>query len=384
MGSILDIIAIPFSYIMQFCYWIAFDNYFLALVYFTLIIEIVLLPFAIKQQKNSIKAAKLRPKEMAIRKKYAGRNDQPTQQKMMTEIQEMQQKEGYSPFSGCLQLLIQLPLISALYSIITNPFRFLLNFSPEELNTVAGNLGESEAVKTLVSEIKGGRTTGLIDYINKNGTGIFEGIENFAERLERMPKLSVNVFGLDFNLAAKPGFDEESLLLLIIPALTFLVYFLTSKLSRKFIYQPQQAADDKQVACSNTMMDFMMPAMSTYFAFQFPAAIGIYWIIRSVFSTIKQFIVTKLMPLPKFTEEDYKAAELEYKGKASVKRELDPNRPKVRSLHHIDDEDYELPAKDETKKSAKPEEKSEAALPEEKEVGGIKIEQAPKKKDDRK
>ena len=94
MNSIFNIIAIPFGYVMQFCYWVAQENYIFALLLFAFVIEIFMLPFAIKQQKNSINAARLRPKEMAIRKKYAGRNDQPTQQKMLQEIQEMLQKEG--------------------------------------------------------------------------------------------------------------------------------------------------------------------------------------------------------------------------------------------------------------------------------------------------
>ncbi len=383
MNAIFNIIAIPFGYVMQFCYWLTQGNYLFALLLFSFIIEIILLPFAIKQQQNSIKAAKLRPKEMAIRKKYAGRNDQPTQQKMMQEIQEMQQKEGYSPFSGCLQLLIQFPLIIALYNIVYDPFKYILNFSNEAIEAMKGivssNLGE-EAVKNITS----GRTIGLLNYIEKLGLDAFAGVEGFSERIQSFEDLpNLTVFGL--NLADTPGFEEGKWLLLIIPVLTFVVYFFSSKLSRKFIYQPQQAANDKQMACSNTMMDVMMPLMSTSFTFMVPSAIGIYWIFRSILNTAKQFAMSKIMPLPKFTEDDYKAAELEFKGKAPAKRELDPNRPKVRSLHHIDDDDYELPAKTDVNKPEKveePEEKNET--PKDKEVGGVKIEQAPKKKDDRK
>ena len=94
MNAIFDLIAIPFGYVMQFCYWLTQGNYILALFLFSFFIELVMIPLAIKQQKNSIKAASLKPKEMAIRKKYAGREDQPTLQKMNQEIMEMQQKEG--------------------------------------------------------------------------------------------------------------------------------------------------------------------------------------------------------------------------------------------------------------------------------------------------
>ena len=93
-------------------------SYLLALFIFALLVKLILLPFGIKQQKNSIKQAHVRPKEMAIRNKYKGRNDQRTQQKMNNEIMELYQQEGYNPASGCLPLLIQLPIILLLYKVL--------------------------------------------------------------------------------------------------------------------------------------------------------------------------------------------------------------------------------------------------------------------------
>ena len=103
-------------------------SYMVALLIFSLVVEIIFLPFDIKQQKNQIKQAKLRPKEMAIRNKYKGRDDQATRQKMQMEIQEFYQKENYNPMSGCLPLLIQLPIIMALYGIVINPLKYVVGF----------------------------------------------------------------------------------------------------------------------------------------------------------------------------------------------------------------------------------------------------------------
>lgn len=108
MNSIMDILYIPFGYIMKFCCLIAGNNYVIALFFFALLLQVVLFPLGIKQQKSQITMAKLRPKEMAIRKKYAGRTDKPTQQKMNMEIQQLYADNGYNPLSGCLPLLIQL------------------------------------------------------------------------------------------------------------------------------------------------------------------------------------------------------------------------------------------------------------------------------------
>ena len=84
-----------------------------------------------------------------------------------------------------------------------------------------------------------------------------------------------------------------------------------------------------------------MPLMSVYITFVVPAAIGIYWMFKSVIGVLKQFILVKAMPLPVFTEEDYKAAEKELLGKQPKKIQKSANAGKVRSLHHIDDEDYD-------------------------------------------
>ena len=114
------------------------------------------------------------------------------------------------------------------------------------------------------------------------------------------------------------------------------------KLNRKFSYQPAPAQGDKAAGCSNGMMDVMMPLFSVYITFIVPAAVGVYWIFKSVVGTAKQFVMSKAMPMPQFTEEDYKAAERELAGKdkKKPKKSSGTKNPNVRSLHHIDDEDF--------------------------------------------
>ena len=120
-------------------------SYMIALLIFAFTIEVLLLPLGIKQQKTSIKQAKLRPKEMAIQKKYAGRNDRVTMQKMQQELMEMRQKEGVGQLGGCLTLLIQLPIILALYQIVINPLYYVVHMSKDAINIIADFLGASTA-----------------------------------------------------------------------------------------------------------------------------------------------------------------------------------------------------------------------------------------------
>ena len=129
--AIFDIILNrPLGLLMNFLYGL-FNNYAVAIFFFALVVKIITMPLGIYQQNSQIKMAKIRPKEQAIRGKYAGRTDSVTNQKMMAEIQEMYKAENHSPLGGCLPLLVQLPILIALYSIIRNPLTYVSGFSAE-------------------------------------------------------------------------------------------------------------------------------------------------------------------------------------------------------------------------------------------------------------
>ena len=369
-------------------------NYVWALFIFAVIVEVLMLPFAIKQQKNSIKQAMLRPKEMAIRNKYKGRNDRATQMKVSEEIQAMYQKENFSPFSGCLQIFIQMPIILALYQVVINPLQHVLHVSEEAITAMTSYLTtavEEGGLGLTVNTSRG--TIEIISKIKELGIEAFSGIIEYVDNPETLKEISLsgqeiydqfaavagrlpdfNMLGL--NLAETPTIDVPSWLWLI-PVLTFLAYFGSMKLNRLFTYQPtaNDAATDAQTGCSNKMMDFMMPLMSVWISFMVPAAIGVYWIFKSLLGTLKQFIMSKAMPIPTFSEEEYRAAEREY-GKVSKKDkksgvDIDSTKNNPKSLFHMDDEDYVAPAKEEEE------------LPEIKEDNSSAISTAPLK-DDRK
>lgn len=325
--------------------YLGFGNYVVGICIFAILIEIVLLPLAIKQQKNSQAQAKLRPKEMAIRNKYKGRTDQPTMQKMQAEIQELYQKENYSPYSGCLPLIIQLPIIIVLYNIVIDPIRYVLGFVSGVTNSLATYATAAKAAGGLGLTL--GSRNVSIELLSHMDDGFVNGLKNFtyfsnsgelSEALEGIHLPNFDIGSLNFGLT--PSFDKFSVLLLI-PVLTFVTYFFTARLTRKFSFQPATNAgmSDKQQACSNNMMDITMPLMSSFFTLMVPAVIGIYWIFRSWLGLLKTYIISRVMPLPKFTEEDVKAAAKELAGKKTVTKSA--NAGAVRSLHHIDDEDFE-------------------------------------------
>ena len=334
----MDFITIPIGYILKFFSNICGNSYILAILLFAILTELIMaLVFGIRQQKNSIKQARLRPKEAAIRKKYAGRDDKPTQQKMTQEIQELYQKEGYNPMGGCLPLLIQFPILIALYNIVIDPLKYICGLSQDAIAQVANIIGMDTTRGTMA----------MLGPIEKMGYEAFQNVEGFTpEVFENMPNLTV--FGiLDLSVMPSECMNLEAIktvsgwLVLLVPVLTFLSYFFSMKLTRKFSYQPVTDTQQSQMGCSNKMMDITMPLFSVFISFGVPAALGIYWIFKSLLGIVKQIILYYAIPLPKFTEEDYKAAEKEVFARADKSERVEKSGRVVRSLHHIDDEDFD-------------------------------------------
>ncbi len=339
-SSIWDIIRIPIAYILQFCYWLG-HNYMFALLLFAVIMQVILLPFAIKQQKNSIKQAKLAPKVAAIRKKYQGRDDKVTQQKAQQETMDLYQKENFNPAGGCLPLLIQMPILFALFRVITQPLHYLCGVSTADISSLTSKAVELELIaeKTAYPQIE------LIKALAQKGADFATNLANEigAATFDFAKLPDFTVFGGKIDLAIAPKEYGVLSWMFLIPVITVVALIFSQWLTKKFTYQ-DPSTKDAQNTTSMKLMMYAMPLLSGYFAYLYAAAIGIYWIFRNLLSLLQQIILAKLMPLPKFTEEDYKAAEKEMYGNKTYKKkktEHDPSKPKVRSLHHIDDDDEE-------------------------------------------
>ncbi len=310
-------------------------HYLLALIIFAVLVKLIMLPFGIKQQKNSIKQAHVRPKEMAIRSKYKGRTDQPTQQKMQQEVMELYQQEGYNPASGCLPLLIQMPILLILYNVVISPLKHLCGYTADMINTIAGYLVNTAKVTgiTLKEGVFSGRDIDLIKHLSANIEGINEaltsaGLEQVV--LEDLPNFSL--FGDPTALAVNPTWLSW---LVLIPILNFSFTMLSTFVTRKLTFQPLQNEQQGNMK----FMNLFMAGMTAFIAFSVPAAIGIYWMFNNILGILQQVILAKTMPLPKFTEEDYKAAEREFAGKAATKKET-LQRTKAALSRPMDDGEY--------------------------------------------
>lgn len=331
-----------FGFLMKICYDLFenFGGYAIALLAFSLIVQIILFPFGIKQQKNSQKQAKLRPKEAAIRKRYAGRTDRETQMKMNEEIQKLYQEENFSPFSGCLPLLIQFPILIALFYVIQRPLSYVSGMDESlimELKNVVESISPTFAEAYSAMDVKqiSQFEIPLIREINANYEAVLAQVGAISGYV--LPNFSV--FGRFLDLSMTPwdafnGFPQ----LIIIPVITFLSAYFGQKLTRKFTYQTQQAAEAES---SMKLMNIMMPLFSAYLAFRWPAVMGLYWTYRSILSFVQQVLLSRMFPIPVMTEKELKEAEKAYAAKNKSKPYRASENQGRKSLIFDDDDEVE-------------------------------------------
>jgi YidC/Oxa1 family membrane protein insertase len=267
-------------------------SYGLAIILFTILVKLVLFPLSVHQQKSMAKNAAIQPKMNAIRKKYKNNS-----QKMNEELMKLMKEEDANPTAGCLPLLIQLPIIYALYRVLTQPLRFIVGMSYDEILGVVEKLQimGKDGLMTL-SEVK----------INQIPIAqqLFQNIDKFPE-YANVTKLDFNFFGI--NLAQTPSLAFN--VLLLIPILAGLSAFASSWYSTH--RGPSAAMQTDQTRTMNRTMMITMPLMSVWFTFSLPAGVGMYWIVSNLMMIVQQVALNKMFPVKK-EEEPVK------KGKSTV------------------------------------------------------------------
>lgn len=259
-------------------------KYVFALLLYALLFKLVFLPFAIKQQKSQIAMAKFAPEMERIQAKYKGKTDEASIQKQQQELIELQQREGFRPLSGCLPVLLQLPIITFLYNVIRGPLSYICKLSANEIMQVKAII-TAAGITPAVDEI------GLVANIQTIGVEVFEGID-----LSRLPDFTL--FGT--NLARTPSFSEWSLLWLI-PILAATLTWLSSVLFRKWNNPGAATEQNQQMNSTTNSMNIIMPLMTLWMTSSFSGMLGIYWIYQSILGILQSFILSKAMPLPKRT-----------------------------------------------------------------------------------
>lgn len=337
-GSILGPIAKLLGMLMDWIYSGISDitggrveSVVLSIVIITIIIYMCLLPLTIKQQKFSKLSQKMQPEMQAIQAKYKNKKDQASMMAMQEETQLLYQKYGISPMGSCVQMLIQMPILLALYRVFynipaylsgvkgsftglvdsiqqTSGYQDTLVSLMEKYNVVTSSgLNASNAASKLADASGDALSNYIIDILYKLPSKgwdalidgkFFDGIQSAVEKTHDA-LLHFNYF-LGLNISDTPWYIIKSnftdkpdkwllfvILALLIPVLSYLTQMLNIKL------MPQTTNGNDQVASQMKMMNLMMPLMSLFFCFTVPVGLGIYWICSALVRGIQQFFVNR-------------------------------------------------------------------------------------------
>lgn len=324
-GSILGPIAKLIGHIMNYLY-LFLDNVFgiqnigICIILFTIIIYMLMLPLTYKQQKFSRLSQKMNPELQAVQKKYKDKKDQVSMQKMQEETQLVYQKYGVSPTGSCLQMLIQMPILFAMYRVVYNIPAYVSSlkdvYTPL-VDRIVDVSGYKDTMTTFLSEV-GVKTVQLnfetattasnsiIDVlyaIPSHGWDMlkdsFAGLTDIITATEATVAHFNNFLGI--NIANSPlsliknGWSDKDFLIIFGALLIPVISYLTQVLNIKLMPTAAAGGDNNGMAKQMKTMNMMMPLMSLVLCFSVPVGLGIYWIAGAMVRSIQQFVINKRM-----------------------------------------------------------------------------------------
>ena len=312
--SISDLIRVPFGYLLDWLYTFT-NNYGLALILFSLIVKLVLLPMSVKSKKSMLKMSRLSPQVKALEAKYGD-----DKQKYQLAVQQMYKEEGVSMGGGCLWSFIPLLILLPLYYVIREPITYMMHNSRSISEAIVAFLqasGENLGKNAYYAQLAAAGHIG--DYM--------EELKSLAVTANaNLQAMNFQFLGID--LAAIPTFrfwDCEGwseIGLFLIPVVSAGLQAVSMWISQKMNNQVATNADGEQDAeaaktanQTNMTMMLMMPLMSLWIGFSMPAAISIYWIAQAVFGAVQDYFLTKHYRKV-YEEEDAVRQELAAKRRA--------------------------------------------------------------------
>lgn len=292
-----------FGYLLELLYNLV-NNYGIAIILFTIVIKLILLPLSIKQQRTMKKSAKIQEKLKVIQFKY--KNDP---EKLNQEMMALYKNEKMSPFSGCLTAIVQLILLLSIFYLVRSPLTFMEKMNPEDINKYVSQLQEEEKqVSSVYPEIDLIREYKFLKEKNPDDQNI--------EKLN----LQMNFLGLDLSKVPQQNMTDYTVY--IIPALYILSSFISIRMTTamqkkmnkknkensgvidgetgKELVVKEENNEMDAVMQTNKMMSWMMPIMSISIAFVAPLGLALYWLVSNVLMIAERLVLNKIIK----TEEE--------------------------------------------------------------------------------
>ena len=294
-----EFFASLFGYLLEIIYNLL-SNYGVAIILFTVVIKLMLLPLSLKQQRTMKKTTKMQEKIKIIQFKY--KNDQ---EKMNQEMMNLYKEEKMSPFSGCLTAIIQILLLISIFYLVRCPLTYMQKMNPEIISKYTTQL--QEAGKTAGN----GNAYQEIDIIRE-----YEWLKEQNQDDENIEKINIHMDFLGLDLSKIPQQNLNDFTVYIIPVLyiisTFISMRITTAMQKKQTNKDQKALidgktgkEEKQednneidtIMETNKMMSWMMPIMSVSIALIAPLGLALYWLVNNILMIIERIVLDKVIKL---------------------------------------------------------------------------------------
>ena len=268
-----NFIANIFGYLLNFLY-ILLDNYGLAIIIFSILVKVILLPLTIKQQKTMEKTTKMQEELKSLQFKY--KNDQ---EKLNQEMMELYKRENMSPFSGCLSSIAQIILILAVFYLVRSPLTYMKKI---DVNIIE-------------------------EYTNKLETKTnYPEVEIIKEYGGENEKLYINMDFLGLDLSSVPTSNMKDIKTLIIPILYVISSIVSTKITmknqnNKNTEKEKKDGEEKEESMEDMMqnttksMSYMMPVMAFSISLVAPLGLALYWLMSNVLMIIERICIDKFM-----------------------------------------------------------------------------------------
>ena len=324
-GAILGPIAKLLGWIMNGMYIlmekVGISNVGLSIILFTIVIYALMFPLTYKQQKFSKLSQKMNPELQAVQKKYKDKKDTVSMQNMQSETQQIYEKYGVSPTGSCVQMLIQMPLLLALYRVFMNVPAYISSVKDVYLDLVdkiMATSGYQDIMTNLMSTLKlntvqvdftATDTTTLQNYVvdvlsKMSSTGWDSLRESFPALTDSIDStygvvshvnnfIGLNISDTPFQII-KAAFAGGSILMAVLALLIPVISYLTQVLNIKLMPTAATAGgDNDQMAQQMKMMNRTMPLFSLVMCFTVPVGLGIYWIASAVVRSVQQWFINR-------------------------------------------------------------------------------------------
>ena len=301
----MNFFANIFGYLLELLYNLV-NNYGVAIILFTIVIKLILLPLSIKQQRTMKKSAKIQEKLKVIQFKYKNNPE-----KLNQEMMNLYKNEKMSPFSGCLTAIVQLILLLSIFYLVRSPLTFMEKMNTEDINKYVSQLQEEgKQVSSVYPEI---------DLIREYNFLKEKNIED--QNIDKM-NLQMNFLGLDLSKVPQQNMSDYTVY--IIPALYILSSFISIRMTTsmqqkmnkkkeqnenknvidgetgKELVVKEEANEMDAVMQTNKMMSWMMPIMSISIAFVAPLGLALYWLVNNILMIAERLVLNKIIK----TEEE--------------------------------------------------------------------------------